>query len=103
MIIDIKDAVFELKDHILDHFSLAFLFTLVGVGVGLLYPESQLLMTYFRTYSIYFNADNISFFICYNGCKFHSNVFIYFNNFEIAWKRPRWIFVFEYITIAFSS
>jgi len=57
MIIDMKDALLELKDYVLDHFSLAFLFILVGVGVGLLYPESQLL----RTYSIYFNVNNIGF------------------------------------------
>ena len=56
-----KDAILELKDYVLDHFSLAFLFILVGVGVGLLYPESQLLRTYFRTYSIYFNVNNIGF------------------------------------------
>jgi len=56
MIIDMKGAILELKDYVLDHISLAFLLILVGVAVGLLYPESQLL----RTYS-YFNLRNIGF------------------------------------------
>jgi len=58
---DIRDIISELKDYALDHSALFILFILLSVGFGLLYPESQLLRTYFRAYSTYFNVNNIDF------------------------------------------
>jgi len=59
--IDIKYNILELKDYVLDHLALIIL---ISVGLGLLYPESQLLRTYstyFKVYSIYFKVNNIDF------------------------------------------
>ena len=49
---DMMDIILKLRDYVLDHLALFILFILLSVGFGLLYPESQLLSTYFNVNNI---------------------------------------------------